>query len=63
MAIPFGVIVSLQVGNLIHQLGADSPFGATGGLGVIKQGAPMATGLLLGGACRSSVSVLRNSRR
>ncbi|MCP2290853.1 Permease MlaE, partial [Nocardia amikacinitolerans] len=50
MAIPFGVIVSIQVGNLIHTLGADSLLGATGGLGVIKQGAPMATGFLLGGA-------------
>ncbi len=40
MAIPFGVIVSIQVGNLIHSLGADSMLGATGGLGVIKQGAP-----------------------
>lgn len=40
MAIPFGVIVSVQVGNLIHTLGADSLLGATGGLGVIKQGAP-----------------------
>ncbi|WP_433564893.1 ABC transporter permease [Nocardia sp. CA-151230] len=50
IAIPFGVIVSVQVGNLIHTLGADSLLGATGGLGVIKQGAPLATGFLLGGA-------------
>ena len=50
MANPFGVIVSVQVGNLLHTLGADSLLGATGGLGVIKQGAPLATGFLLGGA-------------
>ncbi|WP_225724640.1 MULTISPECIES: ABC transporter permease [unclassified Nocardia] len=56
MAIPFGVIVSVQVGNLIHQLGADSLIGAAGGLGVIKQGAPMATGLLLGGAGASAIA-------
>ncbi|NMN94276.1 MlaE family ABC transporter permease [Antrihabitans stalactiti] len=56
MAIPFGVIVSVQVGNLIHQLGADSLLGATGGLGVIKQGAPMATGLLLGGAGAAAIA-------
>ena len=49
MAIPFGVIVSTQVGNLVHQLGASSMIGAAGGMGVIKQGAPVATGLLLGG--------------
>ncbi|WP_328437087.1 MlaE family ABC transporter permease [Nocardia puris] len=56
MAIPFGVIVSIQVGNLIHSLGADSLLGATGGLGVIKQGAPMATGFLLGGAGAAAIA-------
>ncbi len=56
MAVPFGVIVSVQVGNLIHSLGADSLLGATGGLGVIKQGAPMATGFLLGGAGASAIA-------
>ncbi|MEV6392348.1 ABC transporter permease [Nocardia xishanensis] len=56
MAIPFGVIVSIQVGNLIHTLGADSLLGATGGLGVIKQGAPMATGFLLGGAGAAAIA-------
>ncbi|MEV6768744.1 ABC transporter permease [Nocardia sp. NPDC051030] len=56
MAIPFGVIVSMQVGNLIQQLGADSLVGAASGLGVIKQGAPMATGLLLGGAGAAAIA-------
>ncbi|UGT53844.1 MlaE family ABC transporter permease [Nocardia asteroides] len=56
MAIPFGVIVSIQVGNLIHSLGADSMLGATGGLGVIKQGAPIATGFLLGGAGAAAIA-------
>lgn len=56
MAIPFGVVVSVQVGNLIHQLGADSLLGAVGGLGVIQQGAPIATGLLLGGAGASAIA-------
>ncbi|MBF6440044.1 MlaE family ABC transporter permease [Nocardia cyriacigeorgica] len=56
MAIPFGVIVSVQVGNLIHTLGADTLLGATGGLGVIKQGAPMATGFLLGGAGAAAIA-------
>lgn len=56
MAVPFGVIVSVQVGNLIHELGADSLLGAAGGLGVIKQGAPLATGLLLGGAGAAAIA-------
>lgn len=56
MAVPFGVVVSIQVGNLIHQLGADSLLGAAGGMGVIQQGAPMATGLLLGGAGTATIA-------
>ncbi|MFE6925813.1 MlaE family ABC transporter permease [Nocardia sp. NPDC057663] len=56
MAIPFGVIVSAQVGNIVAQLGADSMIGAAGGLGVIKQGAPMATAMLLGGAGAAAIA-------
>lgn len=56
IAIPFGVIVSVQVGNIVHALGADSLLGAAGGLGVIKQGAPLATGLLLGGAGAAAIA-------
>ncbi|MFC9998615.1 MlaE family ABC transporter permease [Nocardia sp. NPDC127526] len=56
MAVPFGVVISVQVGNLIHQLGADSLLGAAGGLGVIQQAAPLTTGLLLGGAGASAIA-------
>ncbi|MEU8897594.1 ABC transporter permease [Nocardia sp. NPDC048505] len=56
MAIPFGVIVSAQVGNIVSQLGAESMIGAAGGLGVIKQGAPMATAMLLGGAGAAAIA-------
>ncbi|GEM27257.1 putative YrbE family protein [Nocardia seriolae NBRC 15557] len=56
MAIPFGVIVSAQVGNIVSQLGADSMIGAAGGLGVIKQGAPLATAMLLGGAGAAAIA-------
>ncbi|MCT7293684.1 ABC transporter permease (plasmid) [Rhodococcus pyridinivorans] len=56
IAIPFGIIVSIQVGNLIEQLGADALLGAAGGMGVIKQGAPMATGFLLGGAGAAAIA-------
>ncbi|MFG3522431.1 MlaE family ABC transporter permease [Nocardia nova] len=56
MAIPFGVIVSTQVGNIVSQLGADSMIGAAGGLGVIKQGAPMAAAMMLGGAGSAAIA-------
>lgn len=56
MAVPFGIVVSVQVGNLINELGANSLLGAVGGLGVIQQGAPLATGLLLGGAGTATIA-------
>ncbi|WP_280294569.1 ABC transporter permease, partial [Nocardia abscessus] len=62
LAIPFGVIVSAQVGNIVSQLGADAMIGAAGGLGVVKQGAPMATALLLGGAGAAASAAGRGAR-
>jgi phospholipid/cholesterol/gamma-HCH transport system permease protein len=56
VSIPFGVIVAVQVGNFIQQVGASSVSGAAGGLGVIRQGAPMVAALLLGGAAGSAVA-------
>jgi len=56
VSIPFGVIVAVQVGNFIQQVGASSISGAAGGLGVIRQGAPMVAALLLGGAAGSAVA-------
>lgn len=56
VAIPFGVIVAVQVGSLTQQVGASSVSGAAGGLGVIRQGAPMVTALLLGGAAGSAIA-------
>nr|WP_110471907.1 ABC transporter permease [Williamsia limnetica] len=56
VAIPFGVIVSVQVGSLTQQVGATSIAGAAGGLGIIQQGAPIVTALLLGGAAGSAIA-------
>ncbi|BBZ74801.1 putative YrbE family protein [Mycolicibacterium anyangense] len=56
VSIPFGVIVAVQVGNFISQVGASSVSGAAGGLGVIRQGAPIVAALLLGGAAGSAVA-------
>ncbi|WP_019200295.1 ABC transporter permease [Tsukamurella sp. 1534] len=56
IAIPFGIIISIQVNNIIAQLGAESLSGAVGGLAVITQGAPIATGLLLAGAGASAIA-------
>jgi phospholipid/cholesterol/gamma-HCH transport system permease protein len=56
VSIPFGVIVAVQVGSFIQQVGASSVSGAAGGLGVIRQGAPVVAALLLGGAAGSAVA-------
>jgi phospholipid/cholesterol/gamma-HCH transport system permease protein len=56
VSIPFGVIVAVQVGSLITQVGATAISGAAGGLGVIRQGAPIVAALLLGGAAGSAVA-------
>ncbi|MFH5229356.1 ABC transporter permease [Antrihabitans spumae] len=56
VSIPFGVIVSVQVGSLTQQVGATSIAGAAGGLGVIRQGAPIVAALLLGGAAGSAIA-------
>ncbi|RJQ79772.1 ABC transporter permease [Pseudonocardiaceae bacterium YIM PH 21723] len=56
VAIPFGVIISVQVSSLAQQVGATSFLGAATGLGVIQQGAPIVTALLLAGAVGSAIT-------
>ncbi|CCK65800.1 Conserved protein of unknown function, YrbE family [Mycobacterium canettii CIPT 140070017] len=56
ISVPFGVIVAVQVGSLIQQVGATSISGAAGGLGVIRQAAPIVAALLLGGAAGAAIA-------
>lgn len=56
MAIPFGAMVSVQVSGLVNQIGASSLSGAASGIGVIRQGAPITAGLLMGGAAASAIA-------
>ncbi|WP_454162404.1 MlaE family ABC transporter permease [Gordonia iterans] len=62
MAIPFGIIVTIQIGNIINQLGAQSLLGAASGFAVIQQAAPLASGVLLGGAGASAIAADLGSR-
>ncbi len=55
VAVPFGVIISIQIGSLAQQVGATSFVGAANGLGVIRQGAPIVVALLLAGAVGSAI--------
>jgi phospholipid/cholesterol/gamma-HCH transport system permease protein len=56
MAIPFGGIVAVQTGGLVNQVGASSLVGAASAVGVIRQGAPITAGLLMGGAAASAIA-------
>ena len=55
VAIPFGVISSVQVGAVAHQIGATSFIGAVNGIGVLRQGAPLVTSLMIAGAVGSAI--------
>lgn len=55
VAIPFGVIVSVQVGAVANQIGAGSFAGAVNGIGVLRQGAPLVTSLIIAGAVGSAI--------
>ncbi len=55
VAIPFGVITSVQIGAVAGQIGATSFSGAVNGIGVLRQGAPLVTSLIIAGAVGSAI--------
>ena len=62
VAIPFGVIVAIQVGAIAQQIGAVSFTGAVNGIGVLRQGAPLVTSLLMAGAVGSAMCAALGSQ-
>jgi len=56
VSIPFGVIISVQIGAVAAQIGATSFTGAVNGAGVLQQGAPLVTSLLVAGAVGSAIT-------
>jgi phospholipid/cholesterol/gamma-HCH transport system permease protein len=56
MAIPFGAMVSVVSSGLVNQIGATSLLGAASGVGVLRQGAPITAGLVMGGAAASAIA-------
>lgn len=56
MAVPFGAMVAVWIAGLINQLGASSLVGAASGVGIVRQGAPITAGLLMGGAAASAIA-------
>ncbi|MGK8524355.1 MlaE family ABC transporter permease [Nocardia asteroides] len=62
VAIPIAVVVSIQVGALVNQVGATTFIGAVAGLGVIRQGAPLVSALMVAGAVGSAICADLGSR-
>lgn len=56
MAVPFGALITVVTSGLVNQVGASSLLGAAGGVSVIRQGAPITAGLLMGGAAASAIA-------
>ena len=56
MSIPIGGIIAVQSSGLFKQVGATSLVGAGAGVGVVRQGAPMTAGLLMGGAAAAAIA-------
>ncbi|MFI6521966.1 MlaE family ABC transporter permease [Spirillospora sp. NPDC050679] len=63
VAIPFGGILSLQVGGLIRQLGAQSYTGATAVVAIVREASPLVTSLLVAGAAGSAMCADIGSRK
>lgn len=63
VAIPFGGVLSLQVGGLIRQLGAQSYTGATAVVAIVREASPLVTSLLVAGAAGSAMCADIGSRK
>jgi phospholipid/cholesterol/gamma-HCH transport system permease protein len=63
VSIPFGAILSLQVGSLIRQLGAQSYTGATAVVAIVREASPIVTALLIAGAAGSAICADLGSRK
>jgi phospholipid/cholesterol/gamma-HCH transport system permease protein len=62
VSIPFGAVISLQVGGVSRQLGAQAFTGSASVLAVVQQAAPIVTALLIAGAGGSAICADLGSR-
>ncbi len=63
VAIPFGAVISLQIGNLTKQLGAQSFTGASSVLALVREASPIVSALLISGAAGSAICADLGSRK
>jgi len=62
VSVPFGAVITLQLGNLTKQLGAQSFTGAASALATIREASPIVTALLLAGAAGTAICADLGSR-
>jgi phospholipid/cholesterol/gamma-HCH transport system permease protein len=55
IAIPFGIVLVLEVGGLANSIGANSFVGAVDAIGTVREAAPIITALILAGAGGSAI--------
>lgn len=55
IALPFGLVLVLEVGSLANQIGAPSFVGAVDAVGTVREAAPIITALVLAGAGGSAI--------
>lgn len=63
VAIPFGAVIALQIGQLTAQLGAQSFTGANSVLAIVREAGPIVTALLISGAGGSAIAADIGSRK
>jgi phospholipid/cholesterol/gamma-HCH transport system permease protein len=63
VAIPFGAVISLQLGTLTRQLGAQSFTGSASVLAVVREASPIVTALLIAGAGGSAICADLGARK
>ncbi|MDQ1632471.1 MAG: phospholipid/cholesterol/gamma-HCH transport system permease protein [Frankiaceae bacterium] len=63
VAIPFGAVIALQIGQLTAQLGAQSFTGANSVLAIVREAGPIVTALLISGAGGSAIAADLGSRK
>lgn len=62
ISIPFGMIIALEIGSLLQQVGAQTQLGGIMVLAVVREQAPLATALLIAGAGGSAITADLGSR-
>jgi phospholipid/cholesterol/gamma-HCH transport system permease protein len=55
IAIPFGLVLVLEVGGLAVQIGANSIVGSVDAIGIVREAAPVITAIILSGAGGSAI--------